>query len=71
MQPKADVDFEPGVVSVGFIPLRAPLKGFFVLFKPLFEALDVLGNDCSLTIVVVFPGLDCDTQQLADASEGD
>ena len=62
MQPKADVDLEPGIMDVGFVPLGAWLEGLFMLLKSFFKIFDAFSDGRSLTIVVVFPGLDRDAQ---------
>ena len=71
MQPKTDVDFEPWVMGVNFVPLGALLEGLFMFLKSFFEVLDTFSNHRSLMVVVVLPGLDRDAQRLAYTSEGD
>ena len=70
VQPEADIDFESRIASVDLIPLRASLESFLMLLKSFFEAFNAFGDRCSLAIIVILPGSDCDAQRLAYASEG-
>ena len=62
VQPETNVNFEPWVTSVGFIPLRASLKGFFVFLKPLLKVFDAVSKDCLFLIVGILSGSDGDAQ---------
>ena len=60
--PKGDVDLEPRIASVDFIPLGASLERLFVFLELFFKVFDTFSSGCSLTVEVVLPCSDRDTQ---------
>ena len=62
VQSKTNIDLEPRVASIDFVPLGALLEGFFVFFELFLKTFDAFGSHCSLVVVVVFSGPDHDTQ---------
>ena len=58
VQPHADVDFEPWVPHVCFVPLWTPLEGVLVVLEVFFKAIDVLLECSLLSVVVILPSSD-------------
>ena len=66
MKPHADVDLEPGILSVLFVPLGASLNGFFMLSEAIFQSLNPLQEVLLLLVVSVLSGSDGDHQKVVD-----
>ena len=66
MKPHADVDLEPGILSVLFVPLGASLNGFFMLSEAIFQSLNPPQEVLLLLVVSVLSGSDGDHQKVVD-----